>query len=59
MLTEEKIQIKDLLLWDENSRLTDDLFGKNQQEIIDTFLGNEKKFFNQKSCLGNLLAMPI
>lgn len=44
MLTEEKIQIKDLLLWDENSRLTDDLFGKNQQEIIDTFLGNEKKF---------------
>ena len=44
MLTEEKIQIKDLLLWDENSRLTDNLFGKNQQEIIDTFLGDEKKF---------------
>lgn len=44
MLVEKKIAIKDLLLWDENSRLTDDLFGKNQQEIIDTLLGNEKKF---------------
>lgn len=44
MLTENKIQIRDLLLWDENSRLTDDLFGKSQQELIDTFLSNEKKF---------------
>jgi hypothetical protein len=44
MIVEKSIRVKDILLWDENSRLPDNLFGKNQQEIIDTFLKDKKRF---------------
>jgi hypothetical protein len=40
---EMDIPLKDLVLWDENSRLRDDLFGSDQQNLINTYL-TEKKF---------------
>lgn len=44
VIDETDLRVTDILLWDENSRLTDNLFGKNEQDIINTFLANERKF---------------
>ena len=40
----EKIAIKNLLLWDENSRLPDYLFNADQDKLIETYLNDDKKF---------------
>ena len=45
------IAIKDLFLWDENSRLPDYLFNADQEKLIETFLSNEKKFKIKKLAL--------